>query len=281
MRRLTALAVNLASVSQQLISVGLLIGGFYMFNAGNMSMGAIIAIVMLAGRALAPIGQFAFLITRARQAMTTLDSLQKMMEAGDERQSAARSIVPEIRTGTIELEPCQFPLSERGEGFARRSQPDDQAGRTHRRDRPGGVGQVDARPRAVRPVCAGRGDDDDRRPRQPPISPAPDPRQLPLRRPGRRAVQRHGARQSDARRGAGRRRPTGRRRGALGRRHFPVARRRRVRPAGGRARIAAVGRAARLAGAGARAWSARASCSTSTSRRARWTPRPNSISSII
>jgi ATP-binding cassette, subfamily C, bacterial LapB len=108
MRRLTALAVNLASASQQLISVGLLIGGFYMFNAGEMSMGAIIAIVMLAGRALSPIGQFAFLITRARQATTTLDSLQKMMEAGDERTSAARSIVPEIRTGTVELSHVSF-----------------------------------------------------------------------------------------------------------------------------------------------------------------------------
>ncbi len=108
MRRLTAVAVNLASVSQQLISVGLLIGGFYRFNAGEMSMGAIIAIVMLAGRALAPIGQFAFLITRSRQATTTLDSLQKMMDAGDERQSASRSIVPEIRSGTIELVNVDF-----------------------------------------------------------------------------------------------------------------------------------------------------------------------------
>jgi ATP-binding cassette subfamily C protein LapB len=108
MRRLTALAVNLASVSQQFISVGLLIGGFYMFNAGHMTMGAIIAIVMIAGRALSPIGQFAFLITRARQATTTLDSLQKMMEAGDERQTAARSIVPEIRVGSIELSHVNF-----------------------------------------------------------------------------------------------------------------------------------------------------------------------------
>ncbi|HEX6603529.1 MAG TPA: ABC transporter transmembrane domain-containing protein, partial [Sphingomicrobium sp.] len=97
MRRLTAVAINLASVSQQLISVGLLIGGFYQFNEGDMSMGAIIAIVMLAGRALQPIGQFAFLITRARQAIATLESLQTMMEAKDERQAALRSIVPEIR----------------------------------------------------------------------------------------------------------------------------------------------------------------------------------------
>ena len=40
-----------------------------MFNAGNMTMGAIIAIVMLAGRAMAPIGQLAFLITRGKQAI--------------------------------------------------------------------------------------------------------------------------------------------------------------------------------------------------------------------
>jgi ATP-binding cassette subfamily C protein LapB len=108
MRRLTSVAVNLASLSQQMISIGLLIGGFYLFNAGTMSMGAIIAIVMLAGRALAPVGQFAFLITRGKQAFTTLDSLQRMMEAGDERISASRSIVPEVRSGHIVLEQVSF-----------------------------------------------------------------------------------------------------------------------------------------------------------------------------
>jgi ATP-binding cassette subfamily C protein LapB len=108
LRRLTSVAVNLASLSQQLISIGLLIGGFYLFNAGTMSMGAIIAIVMLAGRALAPVGQFAFLITRGKQAFTTLDSLQRMMEAGDERVSASRSIVPEVRSGHVSLEQVTF-----------------------------------------------------------------------------------------------------------------------------------------------------------------------------
>jgi ATP-binding cassette subfamily C protein LapB len=108
MRRLTAVAVNLASISQQAISVGLVVGGFYLFNDGKITMGAIIAIVMLAGRAMSPIGQFAFLITRARQSMTTLDSLQRMMEATDERQVAARSIVPEIRVGHLELKGASF-----------------------------------------------------------------------------------------------------------------------------------------------------------------------------
>jgi len=108
LRRLTSVAVNAASICQQAISVGLVVGGFYLFNNGDITMGAIIAIVMLAGRAMSPIGQFAFLITRARQSMTTLDSLQQMMEATDERQVAARSIVPEIRAGLLELKNTSF-----------------------------------------------------------------------------------------------------------------------------------------------------------------------------
>jgi len=107
-RRLTGVAVNLASLSQQLISIGLLIGGFYQFNEGKMSMGAIIAIVMLAGRAMAPVGQFAFIITRARQALTTMDSLQRLMDEEDERHVASRTIVPEIRGGRIELSNLNF-----------------------------------------------------------------------------------------------------------------------------------------------------------------------------
>ena len=108
LRRLTSVAVNMASVCQQAISVGLVVGGFYLFQEGDISMGAIIAIVMLAGRAMAPIGQFAFLLTRGKQSMTTLDSLQQMMEANDERQVAARSIVPEIRAGHVELKNASF-----------------------------------------------------------------------------------------------------------------------------------------------------------------------------
>ncbi len=114
MRRLTAVAVNLASISQQLISVGLLIGGFYRFQEGEMTMGAIIAIIMLSGRTLQPVGQLAFLITRGKQAFATLDSLQRMMEAGDERQVAMRSIVPEIRAGHIELADVSFRYPNAG-----------------------------------------------------------------------------------------------------------------------------------------------------------------------
>ena len=108
MRKLSAVAVNLASISQQSISVGLLIGGFYRFQAGEMTMGAIIAIIMISGRSLQPVGLLAFLITRGKQAFATLTSLQRMMEAQDERQTGMLSIVPEIRAGHIEFRNVSF-----------------------------------------------------------------------------------------------------------------------------------------------------------------------------
>jgi ATP-binding cassette subfamily C protein LapB len=108
MRKLSAIAVNLASISQQTISIGLLIGGFYRFQEGEMTMGAIIAIIMISGRSLQPVGQLAFLVTRGKQAFATLTSLQRMMDAQDERHTAMRSIVPEIRAGHIEFRDVSF-----------------------------------------------------------------------------------------------------------------------------------------------------------------------------
>lgn len=108
MRKLTATAVNLATLCQQGTSIALIIGGFYLFNAGIISMGAIIAIVMLASRSLAPVGQLAFLMTRGRQAFVTLDSLQLLMDQDDERDRGSRAVTPEVREGRLALEHVGF-----------------------------------------------------------------------------------------------------------------------------------------------------------------------------
>lgn len=115
MRKLTATAVNLATLCQQATSIALIIGGFYLFNAGIISMGAIIAIVMLASRSLAPVGQLAFLMTRGRQAFVTLNSLQQLMDQDDERDKGSRSITPEVRDGRLQLDHVGFryPDTER------------------------------------------------------------------------------------------------------------------------------------------------------------------------
>ena len=107
LRGLTAISVNLATLCQQLMGVGLIIGGFYLFNAGSISMGAIIAIVMLSGRAMAPVGQFAFLMARARHAFTAMDSLQSLAELPDER-FTGRSLLPAISLAEIRFDHLSF-----------------------------------------------------------------------------------------------------------------------------------------------------------------------------
>src|SRR3546814_10450762 len=101
MRRTGAAAINLATLGQQFSGLALVVGGFYLFDAGKISMGAIIAIVMLAGRSMAPVGQLAFLMTRGRQAITTMASIQQMIEAGDERRMGSSALNLTIDTGNV------------------------------------------------------------------------------------------------------------------------------------------------------------------------------------
>ena len=108
LRRTGAAAINLATWAQQFSSLALVVGGFYLFDSGKISMGAIIAIVMLAGRSMAPIGQLAFLMTRGRQAWTTMASIQQMIEADDERRMGSSTLNLTIDKGHTVVEGVSF-----------------------------------------------------------------------------------------------------------------------------------------------------------------------------
>lgn len=108
LRRINAIAVSLASSFQQICSVALVIGGYYLFAAGAISMGAIIAIVMLASRALAPAGQIALLLTRGRQAKEALASIEEVFDAEDERQLGTIAIPATARGYSVKLENLSF-----------------------------------------------------------------------------------------------------------------------------------------------------------------------------
>jgi len=109
LRRISANAVALASSFQQISTVSLVVGGYYLFAAGEITMGAIIAIVMLASRSLAPAGQIAFLLTRGRQAREALDSIEELFEGEDERQFGSMSLPPAQSKGyRVALENLSF-----------------------------------------------------------------------------------------------------------------------------------------------------------------------------
>jgi ATP-binding cassette subfamily C protein LapB len=115
LRQISSKAVALATSFQQVSSVSLVVGGYYLFAAGEISMGAIIAIVMLASRSLAPAGQIAFLLTRGRQAREALDSIEALFESDDERRQGSISLPHSQRGGyhlTLEDVSFAYPGSE-------------------------------------------------------------------------------------------------------------------------------------------------------------------------
>ena len=114
LRHVSAVAIGLAATFQQVSSVLLVIGGYYLFTAGKITMGAIIAIVMLSSRSLAPAGQIAFLLTKGRQAFEALESIEALFERSDERRSSLGSAPALARSATIVLKDLEFayPQSE-------------------------------------------------------------------------------------------------------------------------------------------------------------------------
>lgn len=112
LRKISSTAVGLAATFQQISSISLVIGGYYLFDAGQISMGAIIAIVMLSSRSLAPAGQIAFLLTRGRQARETLTSIEGLFDAEDERRQGSVSIPAMVRSASITLNGLEFSYPE-------------------------------------------------------------------------------------------------------------------------------------------------------------------------
>lgn len=76
----SGLGVNIAAFIQQSATIFIVLFGMYLVQDQSITMGALIACVLLAGRAIAPIGQVAGLMSRyhqTRNAMKTLDDFMK------------------------------------------------------------------------------------------------------------------------------------------------------------------------------------------------------------
>lgn len=81
----SALTVNIATLLQQSASVIVVLMGMYLVRDAHMSMGALIASVMLGSRAISPIGQVANLMTRYHHARNALKRLNEIMAMPLER----------------------------------------------------------------------------------------------------------------------------------------------------------------------------------------------------
>jgi ATP-binding cassette subfamily C protein LapB len=84
-RFVSGFAGNIATFIQQIASILIVLSGMYMVAEGTLTVGGLIACVILSGRALAPIGQVANLMARYHQASGALKILDKIMSKPVER----------------------------------------------------------------------------------------------------------------------------------------------------------------------------------------------------
>lgn len=107
-RLLTAWATNLVSYVQQLVTVILVVWGTYLIGEGKLSMGALIGVVILAGRAVSPLAQVVGLAVRYQHAKASLDVLNGLMKQPTDR-DARQTYLPRSRfDGALRLENTGF-----------------------------------------------------------------------------------------------------------------------------------------------------------------------------
>lgn len=88
---------------QQMSTVIIVLAGVYIIQAGDLTMGGLIATVMLSQRAIGPMGQFANLVTSYQQTKTALASLDELMDKEVERPLNKRFIQHPYFEGKIEF----------------------------------------------------------------------------------------------------------------------------------------------------------------------------------
>lgn len=107
-KRYSTLATGVVTFLQQFQTVMLVVTGVYLIDAGTFTMGAMIATVMLAGRATAPLGQVVGLAVRYQQARAALSSLNKLMAMPVDRDSSKTYLTAPPLNGQLELKNITF-----------------------------------------------------------------------------------------------------------------------------------------------------------------------------
>ena len=108
LKLLSSVIMNFAQMLQQLVSVTMLLVGVYLLMDNQITMGAIIAASMLAGRAMAPFGQVAGLLMQFHNAKSGLTSVEKHMTTQPERFDDSAFVHRASFQGEIEFKNVSF-----------------------------------------------------------------------------------------------------------------------------------------------------------------------------
>jgi ATP-binding cassette subfamily C protein LapB len=107
-RKLANGASSLSGFLQQMMTVGIVVLGVYLVAAGDLSMGGIIASVMLGGRAVQPLAQLSLLATRYNQAKASMSLINQVMEMPIEEEEGKSYVSRPKLQGKIEFDKVCF-----------------------------------------------------------------------------------------------------------------------------------------------------------------------------
>ena len=113
MRALTAKAMYGTAWTTQLVTIAIVIVGVYLIAERELTMGALIAASMLAGRALAPAGQIVGLLMQYQGARTAMASLEGLMAKPVERPVDASFVHRRELRGELEFRNVRFAYPNR------------------------------------------------------------------------------------------------------------------------------------------------------------------------
>ncbi len=111
-RQLSAFAQNWASFIQQSASVAIVFVGVFLISDGSLSMGGLIACVILSGRIMGPLSQVAGLMVRLNQSRETLVLLDDLMKRPVERPKGKNFVSQGDVQGNVEFRDVSFSYPE-------------------------------------------------------------------------------------------------------------------------------------------------------------------------
>ncbi len=113
-RRASSFASNVSSVSQQLITLIILVWGVYLIDDKQLSPGAMIACVMFGARAVAPLSSVVSLASRYQGARAAMAALDRVMALPQERENGRQYVSNPQVSGNIGLRAVSFAYPKSG-----------------------------------------------------------------------------------------------------------------------------------------------------------------------
>ncbi|NWH07064.1 MAG: type I secretion system permease/ATPase [Alphaproteobacteria bacterium] len=107
-RTISLFAMNATTFVQQLTAIAVVVWGAYLFADRQISMGTIIACVMLSSRAVAPLANVAQMLVRLQQAIVAFKGLDAFMSQRTETRAGDLPVLRRVTQGRVEFRSVRF-----------------------------------------------------------------------------------------------------------------------------------------------------------------------------